>query len=364
MAKPLYLSLVASFAIIIAAGQNTGFATSVTTIDGDYIVETRPLLVTSSNGPAGGDRIAVPGNPATSEGIDTDGVGRLFIDTNPMAGFGSLCSGSLLKVGGGRYLLTAAHCVTDNAGNINVIDGGDGNSVTFQTGAGNFIYNFTSADVSVHPMYNGDTTDGFDLAVINLNAVVDPAATRYDLNLNMAIEGNQHFKVGYGTSGFGATGVTIGGGTKRSGQNRYESLGLPLGSVNNPETQLVTDFDSGSAANDAFPFFGFGAADLGFGEDEVGVAPGDSGGPTFIFDGGVPKIAGVHSYGQRVAFAGGATSDVDGAINSSWGEFNGDARIAEPRMFGFIYSVIPEPSSFLLLAGGTLAIAVRRRTRS
>lgn len=323
-------------------------------------ISASPLIVTSSNGPAGGDKLTTPGVPAY--GVNVDGVGRMFVDNNPAIGFGGLCSSSLLWTG--QHILTAAHCVTDSSGNINVIDGVDGNVVTFTTPTGVYNAPFTSSMVTKHPSYNGNVFAGYDVAIITLPSTLDPSVTRYSLNTSTTADLNSTgIAVGFGQSGHGSTGTTIAAGTKRAGLNKFEDDGLPLPGITNNSTQLTADFDSGSSANDAFPFFGLGSADLGFGTDEVGTAPGDSGGPTFILDGGTPLIAGVHSYGLRLAFntPGNPSSDVDGSLNASWGEFWVDARIADAAVLGWIQSVVPEPSSTVTLLAGIVMFAIRRR---
>lgn len=334
---------------------------------GDDILnaQARPLIVTASSPPAGGDRLSIPGDPASSGGIDVDGVARLFIDVDPAAGVGGLCSGSLL--GDGQHVLTAAHCVTEDDGSNAVIDGADGNSVTFETSTGNVTIPFLAADVQRHPSYDGNFLHGFDVAVIDLGSVVDPAIPRYQLNSNLGIEASPHLSVGYGRSGDGNTGASSGAGSKRSGDNNYESIGLPVSQIENLDTQLTADFDSGDAANDAFEvFFNFTGAinsGLGFGSDEVGTAPGDSGGPSFVLDGGVPVIAGVHSYGLQLTLLDGTTSDVDATLNSSFGEFYVDARIADPEVRSFINGVIgvPEPRSLALLCVCGVVLMSRRK---
>ena len=209
---------------------------------------------------------------------------------------------------------------------------------------------------------------GFDVAVIDLGTVVDPAIPRYQLNSNLGIEGAPHLSVGYGQSGDGATGALLPAGFRRSGLNNFEITGPPVSQIENLDTQLTADFDSGDAAGDAFDvLFGLQGAingGLGFGVDEVGTAPGDSGGPSFILDGGVPVIAGVHSYGLRLELLDGTSSDVDSVLNSSFGEFYVDARVANPEVLSFINSAIgiPEPSSLVLLTlGGLTLLRARRR---
>ena len=131
--------------------------------------------VTSDNPPNGGTHVTTPG--VAVNGLNHDGVGRLFIDNNAAPGLGSICSCSLL--GGGQALLTAAHCVTNNAGVKNVIDGQDGNTVTFNLAGGPQTFNFNSAGVMVAPGYNGDSSEGNDIAVISLAGPVPANIPRY-----------------------------------------------------------------------------------------------------------------------------------------------------------------------------------------
>ncbi len=154
-------------------------------------------------------------------------------------------------------------------------------------------------------------------------------------------------KIGFGWSGFlssGADRPTYPFGTKRDGQNQYDSFAdtmyLALGLVPNtdfvPQTVYQYDSDDGDSQHDAFDFF-FGNSDLGLGNAEVISAPGDSGGPT-ILNG---ELVGITSYGITLEFSRGPpprTSDctTEGKspiLDSSCGEFVGDTRVSSYTNF-------------------------------
>ena len=113
---------------------------------------------------------------------------------------------------------------------------------------------------------------------------------------------------------------------------------------------LFSDFDDGTAAHDAFGLF-FGLNGLGQGADEVSTSSGDSGGPSFING----QIAGVTSFGIRVFFLDGSSSDVDELTNSSFGEFNAFTRVSQYQ--GWTDSQVtpvPEPGTWAMLVGGLM----------
>ena len=302
-------------------------------------------------------------NPGVSAfGLNHDGVGDFLIDLQGGNPFDARCTASLLTGTGRTFALTAAHCVTDGNGNINAIGG----IVRFDTTGGAQVG--TVSNIFVHDNWNGNVADGFDVALVEFQSAVDTSVPTYTLFNGDPID-RDIVLAGYGETGFGGTGTVSGSsGTKRVGLNKIEDEGVSeLGGITNENTQLTYDFDSGLTANDAFDFFGFngGPSDLGFGDDEVGLGGGDSGGPSFIDDNGVLRIAGVHSYGFRVTAT--PNSDVDGVLNGSWGEFSVDADVTNSVMRSWIIDTagIPEPSSALILIvfGGSGLILARRRRR-
>lgn len=256
------------------------------------------------------------GNPddyLVSPGTGYDGVAQLSL-----GGFwGTSCTGGLL--GTGAHILTAAHCLTDDFGSLDIWDG----TATFELSTGDL--NLSIADIFVHEDWTGDLLNGYDIAILELTDVAPETVDRYDIYRTNDEIGKIGDKVGYGRTGNGNIGDELWSDRKRHGQNRYDASGdlfdqHYLISDHVTDALLAYDFDNGLSANDAFGYwFGDDYADLGLGFNEVNSAPGDSGGPTFI-DG---AIAGITSFGLRFPF-----SDIDYALNSSFGEFSFDTRVS------------------------------------
>ncbi|MBB63556.1 MAG: hypothetical protein CMO81_00650 [Waddliaceae bacterium] len=255
---------------------------------------------------------------------DFEGVVKLILQT--FSGGTFLCSGTLLS--DGLHILTAAHCVTDSNGDVDISTV----SIHFETDSGNQIV--TGNTFFVHPSWEGNLRDGGDLAIIRMDSVAPAGVYGYDINRDSNEIGEVAHKVGYGRTGTGDTGAGSSIGVKHEGDNRYDSDSgiINLISENTwADNQLVFDFDNGTAENDAFGFyFGVNADqvqdsfydDLGLGDLEVGTAPGDSGSPSFIN----AEIAGVASYG--LTFTDESSPDFVSGLNSSWGEFGGDSRVS------------------------------------
>ncbi|UZQ56056.1 trypsin-like serine protease [Trichothermofontia sichuanensis B231] len=307
----------------------TGFQRAQQALIHPLISELQPRYVTFGD-PA--DYIVNPGDIV--DGIGIDGVGRVIIEigTNFIT-----CSGSLLSTG--RHVLTAAHCLTDDDGNLIA----DSTAVTFNLPSGNATIDASA--VFVHPDWDGNFLRGHDIAVIELASEAPAEAQRYDIfTIRDGTEiGKVNTKVGYGQSGTGNTGATLPDGTKRAGNNIYDALAdifegeLAAPGEVTPGTQLAYDFDNGLEANDAFKFFFDITNFLPRGPElEVSAARGDSGGPTFVNG----KIAGVTSYG----FGFNEAPDILPGTNSSFGEISVDTRVAfyEEFINSVISNVTPE----------------------
>jgi hypothetical protein len=313
----------------------------------------------------------VSGSHTTTPGVATfglnhDGVGDLVLLTTPTSGVRG--TASLLPTG--LQVITAAHVVTQP--NSTTLTPFLSASVKFELSSGNVT--IPVASVTVDPLYDGDTTHGHDLAVVTLSSVAPVAVPRYTIYTGGAEIGAASIKVGYGQTGIGSTGASGLSGTKRAGKNEYDAdsrdVLSALGGGSNPfagsggilppaGTTLAYDFDSGVAANNALSFapINFGS-DLGFGADEVNSAPGDSGGPTFISNGGIFQIAGITSYGFGFGAGG---PDVSPGTNSSWGEVSVDMRLGSSAYTSFLAPFVPEPVALPVLTLAVTLVCGRRR---
>ena len=260
----------------------------------------------------------------TNSGDPLDGAGLLILTRSD---FTVGCTGGLLWTG--EHVLTAAHCVTDDFGNNILLSG----TVTFEGDNGDETIAIDASATKVHNKWNGSILKGNDLAVLKLVSAPTDDITRYQIDRDGSDDiGTVVEKVGYGRSGNGDDGDIIPFGDKRNGQNQYDvvadtmlkALGLKAKGHFVPGSVLQYDFDNGNSSNDAFGFF-FGNNDPGLGSAEVNSASGDSGGPA-INNG---NIVGITSYGITLTFNDGTTSDVNGILDSSFGEFSGDTRVSQ-----------------------------------
>ena len=278
--------------------------------------------------------------------------------------FVAVCTGSLIAQ---DFILTAAHCVTNDAGELVLKAGG---LARFGSSIGDFSHSLSIKEgaTQVHPLWNGDVGMGRDVAVLKLNSPgsANLGLTIYKLDSNASDDLDDPFqtKVGFGRTGTLDKGVddAFDIGIKRNGQNTYddfidtlfvEVLHQTPGDDFISESVFLYDSDNGEPGNDAFGFFlGNVNSELidfvGLGDDEVNSAGGDSGGPSFNSDG---KITGITSFGMVLGGSRGLpTPDCDlnkiRGINipdSSCGEFSGDMRVSQ--YLSFISGAIGGPDT-------------------
>jgi hypothetical protein len=283
-----------------------------------------------------GSHVVAPGGSAF--GLDTSGVARLA----------SNATGALIT---DFHILTAAHIFDlDGDGIVNGTFLPD--TATFELAGGTQQIAFAPQKVRLMPDW---LSKHGDLALIELDAPAPAAIPRYPLYGLPDELGRLSVVVGYGVTGHGLSGASQFSPQKRAGLNRFEALGEDIDSeLFPPGVVLVSDFDSGLQENNSlFATFGV-ASDLGFADDEVAHALGDSGGPIFI-DGAISAVA---SLGL-----GGIPGDVTDAADSSWGEVLIDTRVSAFREFiveatGGQAVFVPEPSTWVLAACALVAIVL------
>ncbi|MFC4044444.1 trypsin-like serine protease [Dactylosporangium siamense] len=185
------------------------------------------------------------------------------------------CGGSLIAA---DVILTAAHCVHGSSGARVVIGAGD-----------NLAFGFTE-----HPLYDGDTSDGHDLALIYLA----PGAT----GTVTPIQAGAPWDAG---AYFANTPATI------MGKGVTSTDGAPNAQLLLAQTTLRSDSDM----SDLFdPWWGFDHWNeplmIGAGTSAHTVCNGDSGGP-LVVDRGHPVQVGVASF-AHVSFFGTECDDAAG----------------------------------------------------
>jgi secreted trypsin-like serine protease len=324
--------LTASAGMIAAAGVPVPVQASLLSgIDINDAKAFAPLIVASDD----------PANWQAPSGDPFDGVGKLILSRTDGT-FG--CSGSLLD--GGGFLVTAAHCLTDNDGN-SILNSA---TVSFQDGA----VTTTATQAYIWKGWDGHTLESnSDIAILRLDTPVTTISGFAIATGNPFLQPVLH--AGYGQTGTGATGMQSGTfGTLHYGYNVYDAI-WNGGS-------LAYDFDDGTTAHDTFCIVA-GICNTGLPHPfESMIASGDSGGPSFILENGEFKLAGLHSFGATFGLG---LGDIDGILNASFGEAGGDTWLLPHIDWIEIVTAVPEPRAYVLLIAGLIIVTgfARRRHR-
>lgn len=248
------------------------------------------------------------------------------------------------------YALTAAHVGYDQNNQL-------------VTNPGAYSFNFggevrTATAFNIHPLYvHGLLEFGYDLAVVQLSAPVNnvtPAVIHRGRNE----VGNQVTSVGYGLFGYGApTGSIPGGfqtgteGTRRAGTNVVDLAGADYVVFWSPDI-LLYDFDD---PTDGLPNMMGSDIPLDM-EDQI--APGDSGGGTFMMTPDGWELVGIHSF-----YFNNALTPVPPNPLGGYGFGSGMTRVSGYLNFieSFVPSIVPAPGASVLLAIGLVGASRRRR---
>jgi hypothetical protein len=298
----------------------------------------------------------------TQGGVNFNGIGQLITPLG--GGFAAFCTAQRV---GPRTVLTAAHCVTQDATGA-LLPGaqpGGGAFVRFlapgSTTSARVFENFVAQSVQVRPDWFGFgnplTQLKHDMAVVTFATDLPAWVTTYGLYAGSNPFRVPSLHVGYGTYGTG-TGATNFDSRRRWGTNDVEWI--PNDATYFGDDMFHIDFDNGSPIFDVF-CLALGVCNEGL-LTEAGIAQGDSGGSLFV--GG--RVAGVASFGSFFCANAACAPYVADPTRpfDSFGAFMGFAPISENLDFLASANVIPEPSTIVLTGGGLMLLlgaAARRR---
>jgi Trypsin len=277
---------------------------------------------------------ATPVQVGISDPVTGGSSGIVQVITSESSGTGELLAT-------GRDILTAAHIVTDDAGNLVT-----GNIQIIFEQPQKFTYTVPNTAITLAPGWTGMAQMGNDLAIIALPSPAPATAARYSL-YTATDEVTQNFVIdGFGQTGTGDKGSTdpkffASYGTLRAAYNRYDGTNAIFGMApvrpipaNTPlplpsfpaNSALVYDFDNGNPNNDALGYY-YGVNNTGvvgiggaFGQEGF-AAPGDSGGAGFIGS----ALASIVSYG--FGFPANPPDFLPGT-NDTFGEIEVDTRVS------------------------------------
>ena len=300
----------------------------------------------------------VSGSSPNYDGVDLSGVVEILLNSN---GGTTGCTGSLLS--GGFSILTAGHCVTKAYGGALPSSA----TVTFLGANGNVTDNVSA--YFVDPSWTGTGSQGSDLAVLRLSAAAPSWAAEYSLYTGAMPSGSGAYEVmaGYGIGGTGLTGGSTPFGTLQVGTNDYVERGKAFDSTWSAGL-YVGEFYDGDPNLPDLPGKSYNSTNaLGSADpnpytatDEVDIASGDSGGPSF-YDG---EIVGIHDLGICLGSSACNTPpSVSSSNDSYFGEMYGDTSAAANATW-IDAQLAPEPASVLLFGLGLIILVAAKRRSS
>jgi Trypsin len=252
-----------------------------------------------------------------------------------------------------QYVLTAAHVAAAAGGNL----------AAFQVllNPGGTQWSTTVVSATLYPSYSFPYDD---LAILQLAAPVPAGVPIYPLYSGSLQTGLILVLAGYGQSGNGNVGPSTGTSTalKRTGKNTLDELTPTLDTSGLSSRFFVYDFD-GPSGNGSL-----GGPSLGNAIETI-VAPGDSGGPSFVQVGANLQLLGINTFA--------AATLSNQSPTYTFGNVGGGIVAADPRFACWLQSATqgttpgasgcvtdsdgPLPLWSYLVLGGTLLAMTRCR---
>jgi Trypsin len=235
--------------------------------------------------------------------------------TSPYAGVGSVIVGEEPLSGvviASQFVLTAGH----------VAAGQPASAIQFALNLGGAQWLSAVTSVTTYPSYSFPYDD---LAVLKLATPVPAGVPVYPVYSGAFTTGSVITLVGYGGSGNGNVGVTVGASSsvKRTGTNSVDAFATATDTSGRLSRFFLYDFDAPTGSGS------LGGSTTGNASETV-VAVGDSGGPSFIRSGNELQLFGINTF---VSPPSGSTS-----VNYEFGTIGGGIVASDPRFTAWLES--------------------------
>ena len=243
-----------------------------------------------------GDATGTPPDSPTDR-VDPNTVGSPFAGVGSVKAAGQRGTGAAVS---STFILTAAHLLDqDGNGTIDLAP----NQVSFRLNyGGDLTHIISSVALYVHPEYTGFANPSLndDLALVELASPLPVGVPIYPLQRTPIALETTLTLVGYGRTGYGDIGDTTGSSftIKRVGQNNADIF-APQDDAGGParDELVFYDFDGPAGSVNVL-----GGGTLG-NDIETMLAPGDSGGPAFLYHDGEYHIAATNTFTQSATVA-------------------------------------------------------------